>query len=332
VASEAAEFIGLHGAAGASRALRLRAGKTLDPGVVERFVSEADAIVATTTTRDPRTSFLELEPVPIVEIGEADLPAIARAFGDLADLKNPFTHGHSAAVARLSVAAARQLGLDRRAVDGLEVAAHLHDLGRIGVANRVWAKTGPLTTAEWEQVRLHGYYTERILASTPVLEPVAAIAGMHHERPDGSGYHRACRGADIGMAARVLAASGAFQAMPQRRPHRVAFSAEKARDVLLAEARAGRFDPDVVTAVLDAASETPPRRRADVRPGGLSDREVEVLELVTQGCSNPEIGRRLGISRRTAEHHVQHIYTKIGVSTRAAAALFALEHELLHRP
>jgi DNA-binding NarL/FixJ family response regulator len=69
-----------------------------------------------------------------------------------------------------------------------------------------------------------------------------------------------------------------------------------------------------------------------VRPGGLSDREVEVLELVTQGCSNPEIGRRLGISRRTAEHHVQHIYTKIGVSTRAAAALFALEHELLHRP
>ena len=82
-------------------------------------------------------------------------------------------------------------------------------------------------------------------------------------------------------------------------------------------------------AVLDAAGQPHPAARGDLRPAGLSQREVEVLRLVAEGCSNPEIGRRLNISRRTAEHHVQHIYTKLGVSTRAGAALFALEHDLL---
>jgi DNA-binding NarL/FixJ family response regulator len=66
-----------------------------------------------------------------------------------------------------------------------------------------------------------------------------------------------------------------------------------------------------------------------VRPAGLSDREVEVLRLVARGLSNREVADRLTVSRRTAEHHVQHIYDKIGVSSRAAAALFAMEHDLL---
>jgi DNA-binding NarL/FixJ family response regulator len=118
--------------------------------------------------------------------------------------------------------------------------------------------------------------------------------------------------------------------MTQRRPHRAALEPEQARDALLGEARAGRLDPEVVAAVLDASHLTPVPRH-HLRPGGLSDRELEVLRLVSEGCSNPEIGRRLGISRRTAEHHVQHIYNKIGVSTRAAAVLFALEHDLLTR-
>ncbi|MFP3901410.1 MAG: HD domain-containing phosphohydrolase [Acidimicrobiia bacterium] len=331
VASEAAELIGLHGREAVGHALPRRAGKTLDPRVVERFTAEADGIVDAATAGDPRQRVLELEPEPAVEIGASDLPAIAHAFGDLADLKTPFTHGHSASVARLSVAAAHHLALDRRTVEVLEIAAYLHDLGSIGVSNQVWERSGPLTTGERERAQLHAYYSERILASTPVLTPMAAVAGMHHERLDGSGYHRACRGEAIGISARVLACADAFQAMTQHRPHRQALPADRARAVLLDETRAGRFDPDAAAAVLDAADDGHPVRRQEVRPRGLTDREVEVLRLVADGCSNPEIGRRLGISRRTAEHHVQHVYTKIGVSTRAAAALFALEHDLLHR-
>jgi HD-GYP domain-containing protein (c-di-GMP phosphodiesterase class II) len=248
----------------------------------------------------------------------------------LADLKNSFTHDHSAAVTRLSLATADRLGMDRQTSAFLEVAGYLHDLGRIGVSNRIWAKPGPLTTGEWEQVHLHPYHSERVLASTPTLKPMARIAGMHHERIDGSGYHRGCRGRDIDIAARVLACADAFQAMTHRRPYRAALEPGQARDALLGEARAGRLDPEVVAAVLDA-SHLAPARRQHLHPGGLSDRELEVLRLVAEGCSNPEIGQRLGISRRTAEHHVQHVYDKIGVSTRAAAVLFALEHDLLLR-
>jgi HD-GYP domain-containing protein (c-di-GMP phosphodiesterase class II) len=330
VASEASEYISLHPRHTVAGALRRRAGKTLDPRIVERFCVAASTIIEEVTTGDPRARLLDIEPSPVLEISdEDDLRRIARAFGDMADLKNPFTHGHSQEVTRLAVAAAERLHLDRRTTHCLEVGASLHDLGRIGVSNRVWAKPGPLTTSEREQVHLHAYYSERILASTEGLKPMAPMAGMHHERLDGSGYHRGCRAQEIDIAARVLACADAFQAMTQPRPQRPALHPEHARDELLAEARAGRLDPDVVTAVVDAANQTPPSRSQHVRPGGLSDREVEVLALVAQGRSNPEIGRSLGISRRTAEHHVQHIYTKIGVSTRAAAALFALEHGLL---
>jgi DNA-binding NarL/FixJ family response regulator len=116
--------------------------------------------------------------------------------------------------------------------------------------------------------------------------------------------------------------------MTQHRPHRPALAPEEAGRRLLAGAADGLLDPDAVGAVLAAAGHDAvvPRRRL---PAGLSDREVEVLGLVAEGCGNAEIARRLVISRRTAEHHVQHIYTKIGVSSRAAAAMFAMEHHLL---
>jgi DNA-binding CsgD family transcriptional regulator len=221
------------------------------------------------------------------------------------------------------------MGLDRETVDRLHVAGLLHDVGRAGVSNAVWEKPGPLTGAEWEQVRLHPYYTERILATSSSLTPVAAVAGLHHERLDGSGYHRGCGASSLGSAARVLAAADSFQAMTQRRPHRPALDADQAGEELRGDAHRGRLDPDAVAAVLDAAGKPYRPARGGSQPGGLSSREVEVLRLVAEGCSNPEIGRRLGVSRRTAEHHVQHIYTKLGVSTRAAAALFALEHDLL---
>jgi DNA-binding NarL/FixJ family response regulator len=126
----------------------------------------------------------------------------------------------------------------------------------------------------------------------------------------------------------VLAAADAFHAMTQARPHRSALDPEQAAAELAADARAGRLDSDAVTAVLDVAGQRR-GRRADLRPGGLSEREIEVVRLVAEGCSNPDIARRLVISRRTAEHHVQNVYAKLGVASRPAVALFALEHDLL---
>ncbi|HKY17193.1 MAG TPA: HD domain-containing phosphohydrolase [Microthrixaceae bacterium] len=309
--------------------LRRGAGKMLDPDVVAVFTANAQQVLADAAAGDPRRRILETEPTPVVEIDEADLATVAAAFGDLADIKTPFTHGHSSEVARLSVAAATQMRLDRQTIAQLRVAAHLHDVGHVGISNTVWEKSESLTTAEWEQVRLHPYYSERILSSSSALAPIAPIVGLHHERVDGSGYHRGCGGTAIGSAARVLAAADSLQAMTQRRPHRPALDLDHARDELLSETRRGRLDGDAVAAVLAAAGQAQPASRGVPRAAGLTEREVEVLRLVAEGCSNPEIGRRLGVSRRTAEHHVQHIYTKLGVSSRAGAALFALEHDLL---
>jgi HD-GYP domain-containing protein (c-di-GMP phosphodiesterase class II) len=208
------------------------------------------------------------------------------------------------------------------------VAGLLHDVGRVAVPDTVWERPGPLSAHEWEQVRLHAYHSERILAGSERLASLAPLVGMHHERLDGGGYHRGCTGAELPLPARALAAADAYQAMTRRRPHRPALTPEQAERRLLAGAADGLLDPDAVGAVLATAGHDAvvPRRRL---PAGLSDREVEVLGLVADGCGNAEIARRLVISRRTAEHHVQHIYTKIGVSSRAAAAMFAMEHHLL---
>ena len=306
-----------------------RAGVTLDPSVAEALAANAGEVMAEASAGDPRERVLEMEPEPVAERDAADLRDLAAAFGDIADLKTLFTHGHSAEVARLATRAAKNLRLDDRTVESLEVAALLHDVGRAAVSNAVWEKPGPLTTAEWEQVRMHAYQSERILATSQALAPMAPIAGMHHERLDGSGYHRSCRGRDLSPAARVLAAADVFQAMTQVRPHRGALTPEQAADQLKREARGGRLDSDAVAAVLEASGQPSGRRRTDLRPGGLSEREIDVVRLVAEGCSNAEVARRLVISRRTAEHHVQHVYTKLGVASRPAVALFALENDLL---
>jgi DNA-binding CsgD family transcriptional regulator len=149
---------------------------------------------------------------------------------------------------------------------------------------------------------------------------------MHHERQDGSGYYRQATAAMIPNGARVLAAADAYQAMTQERPHRPALTPNAAAEQLSSEAAQGRLDAEAVRAILEVAGHPPVRL---TWPAGLSDREVQVLRLVARGHSNREIARLLWISPKTAGHHVQHIYAKIGVSTRAAAAMFAMEHDLV---
>jgi HD-GYP domain-containing protein (c-di-GMP phosphodiesterase class II) len=330
IGHQAVLFDRLGGPETAVEVIRRRAGGWFDPGVAEAFTRFGADILAETGTGDIWEAVLEMEPEPWHMIGRDSLDSLARAFADMVDLKSPYMLAHSSEVADLSARAARILGLDDVAATDLRRAALLHDLGRIAVSNGVWEKRAALNAIEWERVRLHPYQTERILARSRILEPLARTAGMHHERQDGSGYHRGAAGAEVPTEARVLAAADAFQAMTQPRPHRPAFTPEAASAALAEEARSGRLDPECVRAVTEAAGQSPPQVRTEW-PANLSDREVEVIRLLARGLSNREIAESLYISSRTAEHHVQHIYTKIGASTRAAAAMFAMEHDLLRR-
>jgi HD-GYP domain-containing protein (c-di-GMP phosphodiesterase class II)/DNA-binding CsgD family transcriptional regulator len=328
VGLETAVFSQLGGVPAAVAAVEARAGVILDPAVAGVLVGDASSLVAEPDRGDPCERLLEIEPAPAIERELGDLVAVARAFGDLADLKVPCMHGHSQAVARLAVGAAQRLGLGRDEVEHLEIAALLHDVGRVGVSNAIWEKAGPLTTLEWEQARMHPYFTERVLAAAPSLAPYAVTAGMHHERLDGSGYHRSTSASGLPRAVRILGAADAYAAMVSPRPHRDAMDGADAAATIAEEVRAGRLDADAAEAVLAEAGHlvTAPR---PARPAGLSDREVEVLVLIARGHSNAQLAESLFISRRTAEHHAQHIYAKIGVSTRAGAAMFAVQHGLV---
>jgi HD-GYP domain-containing protein (c-di-GMP phosphodiesterase class II) len=204
----------------------------------------------------------------------------------------------------------------------------IHDVGRVGVSNGIWNKSGPLTESEWERVRLHPYYTERIMNRSSALAPLGALAALHHERLDGSGYYRQVAPAQLSPAARILAAADVYQALTEPRPHRAACPPAAAADEVCRMMNAGKLDSDAVNAVLTVAG----HRARPVRrewPGGLSEREVEVLRLIARGLSNRQMAASLVISEKTVSHHVQHIYDKIDVSTRAAATLFAMRNNLI---
>lgn len=329
VSTDAVLFHRLGGRELAVHAMKERAGTIADPALVDVFVREADQLFGQLADRDPRELVLAVEPEPHATISSHDVTAVAEAFADVADLKSVFMLGHSRDVARISVAAAEQLGFDESAISDLRIAALLHDLGRIAIPNRIWERKGALTSVEWEQVRLHPYHSERILGSCELLSGPAAVVGSHHERLDGSGYHRGDRGHAISMSTRVLGAADAFAAMTRPRPHRGPKSPSDAAAELLTAARDGTFDRDVVDAIVSVSGQRVPRSRRTDYPAGLTEREAEVVALVATGASNAEVGRALGISKRTAEHHLQHAYAKIGVSSRAAAALFAVDHDIV---
>jgi DNA-binding CsgD family transcriptional regulator len=194
----------------------------------------------------------------------------------------------------------------------------------------VWTKTGPLSPAEWERVRLHPYHTERILSRAAPLRASASLAGLHHERLDGSGYHRGLHAPAMPFGARILAVAEVFQSMSEDRARRPGFGPEAIARQLRDEVGARRLDSRAVDAVLAAAGQPRPAKRSSRSwPSGLTDREVEVLKAITRGLSNKQIAHALFVSQATVHTHIINVYGKIGVNTRAGATLFAFEHDLV---
>jgi HD-GYP domain-containing protein (c-di-GMP phosphodiesterase class II) len=306
--------------------LRQRRGRQFAPDVCDAALEDEAGLWAALESPRMWEDVLAAEPTPHVALAPERLQATALAFGRFADLKSPYTLGHAPSVANLAAAAALQAGWPAEEVERLRLAALLHDLGSVSVGNQIWDHAGPLGAAAWEQVRLHAYYSERILSRAPATASLAAIAGAHHERLDGTGYHRGARAEGLELSARVLAAADAYVAMGEARPHRPALDAEARAAALGSEASAGRLCRQAVAMVLAASGQKPPRV---VFPAGLTAREAEVFGLVARGLATKEIASVLDIAVRTVKHHIQHAYQKTGVSSRAGAALFAARHDLL---
>ena len=324
VAETAAMFLKLPGGEPlACRIIAERAGGQFDPAVARALLDGRDEILGPARPDSVSAALLDAEPKAHRTVERAR--EVALVLADFADLKSTFTLGHSHKVAELARRAAAALGLTPSEIEAVELAGWLHDLGRVSVSNAIWDKPGPLDRGQWDQVRAHPWFTERVLEHAAPWRELARLAAADHERMDTSGYPRGAPAPNTGMAARLLAAADVYQALREPRPHRAAHGPDAAAKIVLAEAAAGRLDRSAVNAILDAAGHD---ERAAL-PCGLTEREAEVLRLLARGLVDKEIAAALGISHRTVHHHNQSIFGKIGVTTRGGAALFAIEHHLL---
>jgi HD-GYP domain-containing protein (c-di-GMP phosphodiesterase class II) len=320
-------FHRMGGTEAAVEVARQRRATQFDPAFVDCFCDHHVDVLAGIDQINAWDQVIALDPRLDATLDDEQLDRALEAFGDFADLKSPTRAGHSRGVASIAAGAAERLGLSGNEVSMLHRAALVHDVGMIGVPSGVWDEPKPWSLAQQERARTHPYLTERMLTRTPALATIARCASLHHERLDGSGYPRGLRGDAISSTARILAASDVYHAVREPRPHRDAVTPDAAARILREEARAGRLDGDAVNAVLASAGERV-RRRAEL-PAGLTPREAEVLVLLARGMSNFQIAGALTVSRKTVSSHLEHIYAKLGVSTRTEAALFAMRHQLI---
>lgn len=308
----------------ATEVLQARAGTALDPALVKRAVALVKQLAAP-------AEYLGLQHHAVVRFAEAQplpttLDDVAEAFGDFSDLQAPHARGHSREVAARCRQVANVLQLPAAEVPTLVHAAHLHDLGQVAVPTSIWTMPRAHRPTEHERAKAHAFFTERVLAGALPLRGVAKVAGAHHERLDGSGYHRGSSGGAISRPARILAACDVASALLKDRPHRPAMTSAGAALELRAMVKSGQLDGEVVEAVLVVMGERSARPRA---ASSLSERELEVLRLVARGKTNKEVASVLGLSPRTVQHHTMHIYEKLGVDTRAGAAMVASQRGLL---
>jgi response regulator RpfG family c-di-GMP phosphodiesterase/DNA-binding CsgD family transcriptional regulator len=307
--------------------VRRASGRWFDPSLSEAWCELADDVLDGLGEESSWDVVVSAEPRSRAPLTDAQLDAALEAVADYADLKSPWFSGHSRGVAELATNAARHAGVAEPDVVTLRRAAMLHDLGRNGVPNTLWDKPGPLTDAEMERVRLHAYLTDRVVRRAGALAPLASVASAAHERVGGTGYPRGIGGDTIPVLGRLLEAADAYHAMLEPRPHRPAHPKNVAGRELRDMAKEGALNGSAVDAVLAAAGHS--GRRRPTAPAGLTPREVEVLRGVARGATLREVGEQLGITAKTAGNHVEHIYAKIGASSRAEAAMFAMQHGLL---
>jgi len=316
----------------ALEAARDRRDRTYDPALADQFVAHGRGWFDQLSETEPWDAVLALEPEPHRMLAGAELDDALTVVADFIDLKSPYMGGHSRRCAELAADAARVLGLAEEAVTTLRRATLVHDFGTTVVSNSIWDKPGPLTRTEFDRVELHPMLTEQMLRRSPALGALNPVASSHHEKCDGSGYHKRVQADADDLGACVLAATEIYVGLTTERADRLPFSPGDAAAELRRLQSQGVLEPRASRAVLVAAGHGEPQAPTGKRPrnpGGLTRREVDVLRLAARGLTTQQIADRLYISPKTADHHIQHIYGKIGVSTRAAAALWAMQHTVV---
>jgi putative nucleotidyltransferase with HDIG domain len=231
-------FHSTHGVETAFAVAHDRAGRWFDPELVRALQGlRADGSFWAALAGDCRAQAAALEPADRVLVADGDrLDRIAHAFARVIDAKSPYTYRHSEGVAQYADAVARVLGFSADALRDLRRAALLHDVGKLGVSNRILDKPGKLTEEEFASVRRHPEYSYRILARVAPFRALAETAASHHERMDGRGYHRGIAAGTLSTAARVLAVADVCDALSAERPYRAAMPRERVLQIMRGDA------------------------------------------------------------------------------------------------
>jgi diguanylate cyclase (GGDEF)-like protein len=242
-----------------------------------------------------------------------------------AEFRDATTASHIERMARFCFLLAHRLGLDEERCELIRMASPLHDVGKIGIPDRVLLKPGALTLEERKEVERHAEIGHAILAGSgsPLLELAASIALTHHERFDGSGYPRGLRGEQIPLEGRIASVADVFDALTSDRPYRVAFPPDVAV-AMLRQGRGTQFDPLVLDLFLESLDELLEIRRAGEAPpaipaprGREEDREVASvmisLDALAAACREAEYALVVhDDDRRAIETALARLCTAIG--------------------
>ena len=248
-------FFNAHGPAGAEEVAAVRSGRWFDPALVEVLLAEAREEGLWGYLQDAGREVARLEPADRTLVATPDrVDLVARAFGEIIDAKSPFTYHHSEGVARVAVAMGERVGFGPDATRDLMRAALLHDIGKLGISNRILDKPGGLTDAEYAKIKEHPRLTYEILSRVGPFRPIAQTAANHHEKLDGSGYHRGIEAEDLDLPSRILTVADIYDALSADRPYHQALPQEKVLDILREEA-GPRLDPECVATLEDLAAE-----------------------------------------------------------------------------
>jgi HD-GYP domain-containing protein (c-di-GMP phosphodiesterase class II) len=319
--------------AAALAAVADRRDRTYEPALADLFAVHGAGWLERLAKLDPWDAVLDLEPAPGRLLSGEALDEALIVVADFIDLKSPYLAGFSRRCADLVYSAARYAGLDADGALLLRRAAWVHDIGLTGVPNTILDKPAPLTRAENDRFEVHPLLTEQVLRRTPALSVLNPVACAHHEHADGSGFHKGLAGHACHPWTGLLAVANAFVSLTTEHASGAALSPSAAAAELRRRAYAGRYDVRATEAVLEAARQGKARRSQRTPPpsypAGLTAREAQVLRLAARGLTTGQIAGQLHISAKTADHHIQHVYTKTGVSSRGAAALWAMERGLV---
>jgi HD-GYP domain-containing protein (c-di-GMP phosphodiesterase class II) len=319
---------GFGGPAAARALAREQRGARFDPEVVDAFLTlEKQADFWPTLEHESAQSvILAMQPPTSADRMMADqMEVVCEALADLVDIKIYESWNHSRIVAEVAVSMGSYLGLGGPEQTRLRCAALVHDIGNVAIPLHILEKGDSRSASEWEYYRLHSYYTQRVLERVAPLQELAPAAAAAHEWINGQGYHRQLIGEQIPLNGRILAVADSYAQLTQQQGDQVEPADALRKMRLLVGTQFDGSCYDALAASLTSAhrvKSTVPRRR---QLGDLTEREAEVLRLLAQGQSNPQIAKTLVISRKTVEHHLEHIYNKIGVTCRTSAVVYAVQ-------